>query len=408
MVYPEGPEVTFSDGVKMNIRRPSYYNEEIKLNNYNVYIIANSGNLNSVRVSKEIIKSYKDEVEIILLNKSKLQVSCKTAAVANKIIKKTLASKDLNFYIPQQKVEVKGRIYMPKDISEKSAFEGMIVKNRISTFAPLPTIVEVYRVPYFEKDPQSNEVKKIDSDFMLVSFCGSHIPTHVLFENALLIPVQAYFEPILQCKSCWFFGHSKRACRGKPKCVTCGLTHSDECTTPSFCVNCKGNHCNNFKKCPEFLKRKELAKAKALKTVPSGIIVSQASAPASFNIFSQTSFPEISSRSFPKPSVNPVLPEKSIKKRRAENNINELEEANKITPELILEDITNKIIKDLSSEKDFFNSIVEDIQNSVISGEELGSRISNKIKEFMIPSTMEGTTDQLDISNEAVVTSQGS
>lgn len=156
------------------------------------------------------------------------------------------------------------------------------------------------------------------------------------------------------------------------------------------------------------MKRKELAKAKALKTVPSGIIVSQASAPASFNIFSQTSFPEISSRSFPKPSVNPVLPEKSIKKRRAENNINELEEANKITPELILEDITNKIIKDLSSEKDFFNSIVEDIQNSVISGEELGSRISNKIKEFMIPSTMEGTTDQLDISNEAVVTSQGS
>lgn len=409
MVYPEGPEVTSSDGVKMNIRRPSYYNEEIKLNNYNIYINSLSGNLASVRVSKEIIKLYKDEVEVILLSKSKLQVSCKTAIIANKIIKNTLPLKDLHFYIPQQKVEVKGRIYMPKDISERSAFEGMTVKNRINTFAPLPTIVEVYRVPYFEKDPKTNEVTKIDSDFMLVSFCGSHIPTHVLFENALLIPVQAYFEPILQCKSCWFFGHSKRACRGKQKCVTCGLTHSDECTTPSFCVNCKGNHCNNFKKCPEFLKRKELAKAKALKTVPNAINVSyQELAPASFNIFNQTHFPEITSRSFPKTLVDPVPSEKPIKKRRAENNIVELEEANKITPESLLEDITNKIIKDLSSEKNFFSSIVEDIKKSVISGEELESRISNKIKEFMIPSLLEDTTGQMDTFNGPVVASQGS
>lgn len=410
MVYPEGPEVTSSDGVKMNIRRPSYYNEEIKLNSYNIYINSLSGNLASVKISKEIINLYKEEVEVILLNKSKLQVSCKTAIVANKIIKNTLPLKDLNFYIPQQKVEVKGRIYMPKDISERSAFEGMTVKNRINTFAPLPTIVEVYRVPYFEKDPVSNAVTKVDSDFMLVSFCGSHIPTHVLFENALLIPVQAYFEPILQCKSCWFFGHSKRACRGKQKCVTCGLTHSDACTTPSFCVNCiKGNHCNNFKKCPEFLKRKELAKAKALKTVPNGINVNhQPSAPASFNIFSQINFPEIASKSFSKSLVDPVPSEKSIKKRRAENNIIELEEANKITPESLLEDITNKIIKDLSSEKDFFISIVEDIKKSVISGEELESRISNKIKEFMIPSLSEDMTGQMDNSNRAVIASLSS
>lgn len=404
MVYPVGSEVTSADGKTSNVRRPSYYNEDIKLSNYNLYITSLSGNLASVKVSKEIIKKYKDEVEIILLNKTKLQVSCKSAVIANKIVKKTLG-KDLNFYIPQQKVEVKGRICMPKDISEKSAFEGMTVKNRIHTNSPLPSIVEVYRVPYFDKDPTSGEMKRTDSDFMLVSFCGSHIPTHVLFEEALLIPVQPYFEPILQCKNCWYFGHSKRACRGKEKCVTCGLTHSDECTTPAFCVNCKGNHCNNFKKCPEFLKRKELAKAKALKTVPIGASISEAPVPASFNIFSKISFPELTNKNFPKTPVNQIT-EKFVKKRRAEDNVVDLEEAVKISPGSMLEDITNKIIKDLGSQKKFFSSIVEEIKKSEINGEELENRISNKIKQFIFTSGFEDATVPIDNSMGDVVTSQ--
>lgn len=404
MVYPVGSEVTSADGKTSNVRRPSYYNEDIKLSNYNLYITSLSGNLASVKVSKEIIKKYKDEVEIILLNKTKLQVSCKSAVIANKIVKKTLG-KDLNFYIPQQKVEVKGRICMPKDISEKSAFEGMTVKNRIHTNSPLPSIVEVYRVPYFDKDPTSGEMKRTDSDFMLVSFCGSHIPTHVLFEEALLIPVQPYFEPILQCKNCWYFGHSKRACRGKEKCVTCGLTHSDECTTPAFCVNCKGNHCNNFKKCPEFLKRKELAKAKALKTVPIGASISEAPVPASFNIFSKISFPELTNKNFPKTPVNQIT-EKFVKKRRAEDNVVDLEEAVKISPGSMLEDITNKIIKDLGSQKNFFSSIVEEIKKSEINGEELENRISNKIKQFIFTSGFEDATVPIDNSMGDVVTSQ--
>lgn len=406
MVYPVGPEITSLDGKKSNVRRPSYYNEDIKLNNYNLYVTSLSGNLASVKVSKEIIKSYKDEVEIILLNKTKLQVSCKSASIANKIIKATLGSKDLNFYIPQQKVEIKGRIYMPKDISEKSAFEGMTVKNRINTNCPLPTIVEVYRVPFFEKDPKSGEVIRTDSDFMLVSFCGSHIPTHVLFEDALLIPVQAYFEPILQCRNCWFFGHSKRACRGKEKCVTCGLTHLDECTTPAFCVNCKGNHCNNFKKCPEFLQRKESAKAKALRTVPFGGNVGEIPAiPASFNIFNKISFPELVNRNFPKPPVKQIT-EQFVKKRRADNNVVDLEEAVKISPESMLEGITNKIIKDLGSQKIFFSSIVEEIKTSAFSGEELENRISNKIKQFVFSSGFEDATVPIDNSSGDVVTSQ--
>lgn len=400
MVYPVGEEVTASDGSKRFSRRPSYYNEEISLKNYNVYVTSLVGNLACVKLSKELIKCYKDDVEIILLNKSKVQVSCKTAAVANKIIKDTTASKNFNFYIPQQKVEVKGRIYMPKDISEKAAFDGMTVKNRINTNAPLPTIVEVYRVPYFDKDPTSGAVNRIDSDFMLVSFCGSHIPTHVLFDNCLLIPVQPYFEPILQCKNCWFFGHSKRACRGKEKCLTCGLIHTGEmeCTALPFCVNCKGNHKSNDKKCPEFLKRKELSKAKALKTFPI-VEVQPTSVSTSFNIFSNIAFPGLPPKSFSKPPVEKV-PEQIGKKRRVLSS-ERIVKADVVKP-IPTVSLAKKLTQDLSRQKPFFNSIIEEVKASAMSGEKLESIFSKKINEMLEPAS-EDTVLSLELSDGSTV-----
>lgn len=398
MVYPEGAETLKEDGSKSHSRRASYYNEAIPLNNYTVYVTSKSSNLASVKLAKEMIKSYKDQIEIILLNKNKVQLSCKSALIANKIIKRTLEAKDLNFFIPQQKVEVKGRIYMPKNVSEKEAYEGMTVKNRINTSAPLPSIVEVYRVPYFDKDPVSGAVTKSDSDFMLVSFCGSHVPTHVLFEDALLIPVQAYFEPILQCKNCWFFGHSKRACRGKEKCVSCGKIHSDECKDPLYCVNCKGHHRSNDKKCPEFLKRKDLARARALKTVPMAEVQSIPT-PASFNIFSNINFPGLASKNVVKPAA---IIEETRKKRRAEHL--PLVDATTLSPAAITEEVTKKIINQLSHEKSFFNDIIKNFKNSEIDGNELELKISNKIKSIINP-IAEDTTVLMDESGGTAVAS---
>lgn len=402
MVFPESTEITLPDGSKTVAKRSSFYNENIHLKSYNVYITpVASGSLAVVKLSKELIKSYNDEVEVILLNKAKVQVSCKSAKIANKIVNVFQPSKLHNAYIPQQKVEVKGRIYLPKEISEKEAFEGMTVKNRVNTNAPLPTIVEVYRVPYFEKNPVSGDVVKTDSDFMLVSFCGSHIPTHVVFDTALLIPVQAYFEPILQCKSCWFFGHSKRACRGKERCVNCGLTHSGVCSAPLFCVNCKGNHSSNDKKCSEFLKKKELAKAKALKTVPTGVNVTLAPIPPSFNIFSKINFPALPDKSLRVGNVQ--VPDKPVKKRRAEDTIVRVDDIS-VSHESILKGITEKIIKDISLEKSFFSTIVDKVKASSISAEELEKQFSAKIKTLLNPVSGDSQT-LMDTSIEASVPS---
>lgn len=386
MVYPEGLEVTASDGSVSRLRRLSYYNEQIVLKSYNIYVNSISGKLASVKLSKELIKSYKDEIDIILLNKNKVQVSCKSSVIANKIVRDTRILKDLNFYIPQQKVEVKGRICMPREISEQAAFEGMIVKNRINSNAPLPSIVEVYRIPYFDRDQEAGVVTRTDSDYMLVSFCGSHIPTHVLFENALLIPVQPYFEPVLQCKNCWYFSHSKRACRGKEKCVSCGLTHTGECTGNVCCVNCKGGHRSNDKNCPEFLKRKELSKAKASKTVPS-MEVQPVSVPASFNGLNHVSFPVLPSTS--KSVVADLEIQQIGKKRRADEVITSSDRIAKkdtviVSSKSMCEDFTHKLVKDLSLEKDFFNSVIEEVKtNSEINGKGLEILISDKIRKIL-------------------------
>lgn len=387
MVFPEGIEVTNSDGSKGISKRPSYYNEKLQLKSYNVYVTPTVGSLHAVRLSKEIIKSFGDQIEVILLNKNKVQISCKTSIVANRLIKNTLAFKNMNFYIPQQKVEIKGRIYLPKDITEKDAYEGMTVRNRINTTAPLPTIVEVYRIPYFDKD-EAGAMTKTDSDFMLISFCGSHIPTHVLYDNSLLIPVQAYFEPVLQCKSCWFFGHSKKACRGKGKCVTCGLTHSDECTNISFCVNCKGKHRSNDRNCPEFLKRKDFAKIKALKTVPS-MEVQPTPVPASFSIFNNISFPELPSKNYTNSAVVHKSKEQIGNKRPRVEKSNIEECRREKTSEVVFEEITNKIIQDLSLEQTFFSSIVEEVKSTSLNGEGLVHRITNKIREMLAPVSKE-------------------
>lgn len=402
MVFPGEIEVTDSDGFKVLTRRPSYYNEQVELKSYNIYVTPTAGGLPVVSLSKELITSFGDQIEIILLNQNKMQISCKTSKVANELIKKMLHRERMNFYIPQQKVEVKGRIYLPKDISEKEAFENMTVKNRINTTAPLPSIVEVYRVPFFEKD-SSGTHRKTDSDFMLISFCGTHVPTHILYDNSFLIPVQAYFEPVLQCKSCWFFGHSKKACRGKAKCVTCGLTHTEnECTEIQFCVNCKGHHCCNDKKCPEFVKRKDLAKAKALKTVPT-VEVEPTPVPTSFNIFNNlSSFPSLPPKMLTSSSV--VQKDRVIKgNKRARTEKSIVEEGGKEkSPEVILQEITNKIIKGiLGLEKTFLNSVIDEVKSTSFSEDELEVRVTEKIKELLAPPALKDPEATMEVSDSA-------
>ena len=56
----------------------------------------------------------------------------------------------------------------------------------------------------------------------------------------------------IQCFKCQRFNHKAAVCRGSPRCVTCGGSHAHDrnCSLPTKCANCNGDHKASFHSCP--------------------------------------------------------------------------------------------------------------------------------------------------------------
>jgi hypothetical protein len=74
------------------------------------------------------------------------------------------------------------------------------------------------------------------------------------------IPVSPYIPNPLRCFNCQKLGHSQNRCRSSKVCSKCSSsTHSYEnCDSDPFCINCKGKHSPSDKKCPAWIKEKEI------------------------------------------------------------------------------------------------------------------------------------------------------
>jgi hypothetical protein len=65
---------------------------------------------------------------------------------------------------------------------------------------------------------------------------------------------------VLQCYNCFHYGHTKASCRAKAKCRNCGddFTKDHKCDqAKSNCINCKGCHRSDDKKCPIYLEMRK-------------------------------------------------------------------------------------------------------------------------------------------------------
>ncbi|CAG9103993.1 unnamed protein product [Plutella xylostella] len=71
--------------------------------------------------------------------------------------------------------------------------------------------------------------------------------------------VEPYIFPVTQCAGCWKYGHYVRVCPTKKIiCPKCAGEHNN-CEAKVFsCVNCKGNHMAMNKKCPIFMKERQI------------------------------------------------------------------------------------------------------------------------------------------------------
>ncbi|CAH2095783.1 unnamed protein product [Euphydryas editha] len=98
----------------------------------------------------------------------------------------------------------------------------------------------------------------INSETIRLTFKSSTVPSFV-YGFGCKFKVEKYIFPVSQCSNCWKFGHLSRSCTIKtPICPKCGDNHNN-CETDNFkCVNCKRPHMALYKKCPIFLKEKEI------------------------------------------------------------------------------------------------------------------------------------------------------
>lgn len=135
------------------------------------------------------------------------------------------------------------------DIKTQLNEQGYIVTNiwnikQRSTKKPLPIFI-------IELKPQTNN--------------------KLIYDIKRLLNCNIYFEPprpkreIPQCSNCQQYGHTKKYCHRKPKCIKCAGDHSSSTCEKKGrlsdvkCVLCDGNHPANYKGCNVY---RELQKIK--------------------------------------------------------------------------------------------------------------------------------------------------
>jgi hypothetical protein len=92
-----------------------------------------------------------------------------------------------------------------------------------------------------------------------LTFDTPELPEFIM-AGFIRIPVTPYIPNPLRCFNCQKLGHSQTRCRNSKICSKCSSSsHSYEnCNSDPFCINCKGKHSPSDKKCPAWIKEKEI------------------------------------------------------------------------------------------------------------------------------------------------------
>lgn len=131
------------------------------------------------------------------------------------------------------------------------------------------------------------EVKKImknigtssnETGLITLTFSTAEPPTDIYagYEN---VAVRPFIPNPLRCFNCFMFGHPTKFCKNEKSCCNCNNLHhinletNEKCDLPMLCVNCAKNNiedkCHNSldRKCPIFLREKEIQAIKTLQKV---------------------------------------------------------------------------------------------------------------------------------------------
>ncbi|GFG29647.1 hypothetical protein Cfor_12613, partial [Coptotermes formosanus] len=104
------------------------------------------------------------------------------------------------------------------------------------------------------KNVEDGKVSWVPTQSVVVTFLGQSLPSKIFLYYTSL-PVELYNFPTTQCYACCRYGHTKAACRSKPRCFRCSKEHlGDSCEVTesgASCAHCLGRHFATNRSCPE-------------------------------------------------------------------------------------------------------------------------------------------------------------
>lgn len=260
---PVGSALTSEDASKLNENTNLSVNNTTFQRRYNQidkapYIIHiqskdNSTNpIHHLNICKIIFRSNsKDLIYTKKIGRGKLLLEFRTAFSANQFLdNRTLNFNNLIAFIPSYKTH---RIGIIRDIPIEINLE-----DEIEYIETPSKIIEFNR--FNKRISDNNETKYVPSRTIKVIFEGSILPKEIYLYKMRYI-VYPFIPRTRICYTCFRIGHIGKNCRGKPRCLYCGLNkhlNSEECPKKNFshsCINCGGNHLANSRLCPVFIER---------------------------------------------------------------------------------------------------------------------------------------------------------
>lgn len=175
-------------------------------------------------------------------------------------IKKALAADRLQF-----RVHGRGLTSTPVIVVEhprKNSVQGVITCPEINSLSEEEIAMGLSRdgVTNVKHIMKTTDNKRIPTNTVILTFRGSKIPDNV-HVGYILVRVRPYIPDPVRCFRCQSFGHTTHKCRGDAKCAKCASTL--HCTTDcnsltTNCANCSGTHPVWSRRCPTFLREKEI------------------------------------------------------------------------------------------------------------------------------------------------------
>ncbi|XP_059226625.1 uncharacterized protein LOC131998380 [Stomoxys calcitrans] len=214
---------------------------------------------------KKVIDSVCGEIEMCKkLRSGDILIKTKTATQATKLFQLISLTNEI-------KVEVKehNSLNYSKGVIYCNDLRG-IPENEILNELKKQNVTEVQKIL------KKNEDSLIETGLIIITFSLPNLPDEINigYEKTCVRP---YIPLPMRCRQCFHYGHPTKRCKNNKICISCGdIAHTQEnelCQNNTKCINCDENklddksHSVLSKKCPVFLKFKEIQAIKTLDKV---------------------------------------------------------------------------------------------------------------------------------------------